>query len=148
MQERDKQAYEQLLLGIQGYMDKCLENISADRTTTAVVKYADDDDYTLYTISMNGQIYSNVPTIGGVCGTNEIVQVLIPQGNYSNMFILKGGSGNVTINDSSGGGSTSDPLVSSVNGKIGNVVLTSTDVGAVDKLDIEVGNIDFSTYFS
>lgn len=144
MQEKDKQAYEQLLLGIQGYVDKCLENSFVDRTTTAIVKYADDEDFTLYTITLDGKTYHNVPTIGGICGNNEMVRVLIPQGNYSNMFILKGGNNEtVTISGggSNGGGSSA---VTSVNGQVGNVVLSAHDLNGLMESDRETEDIDFS----
>ena len=60
------------------------------------------------------------------------------------MFILKGGS-------DSGGSVTPTPSVSgvsSVNGKTGDVILDSDDVGAISTSAQETIDIDFSTYFS
>ena len=98
----------------------------------------------LYTIELNGVEYSGIDTIGGTCIVNEIVRVMIPQGQYNNMFILKGGS-------DSGGSITPTPSVSgvsSVNGKTGDVILDFDDVGAVSTSAQETIDIDFSTYFS
>ena len=122
MEDKDKIAYEQLLRGIQSYVDKCLAE-NKEITTTAKVVEIDEDEYT---IELNGVKYSGIDTIGGTCTINEMVKVMIPQGQYNNMFILKGGS-------DSGGGITPTPSVgvSSVNGKTGDVTLNYADVGAL-----------------
>jgi protoporphyrinogen oxidase len=85
--QKDKVAYEQLLQGIQNYVKKCVEESNRDITVTARIVSVDDDSYT---IELNGVKYSNIDTIGGTCAVNEMVHVLIPQGQYNNMFILKG----------------------------------------------------------
>ena len=139
--EKDKIAYEQLLQGIQSYVNKCLEESNRDITTTGkIVEVVEDGGYT---VEINGVQYSDIDTIGGECTLNEIVRVAIPQGQYNNMFILKGGS-------DSGGTVTPTPSVSgvsSVNGKTGDVILDSDDVGAVSTSAQETIDIDFSTYF-
>ena len=140
MEDKDKIAYEQLLRGIQSYVDKCLAE-NKEITTTAKIVEIDEDEYT---IELNGVQYSGVSTIGGTCSLNEMVKVMIPQGQYNNMFILKGGS-------DSGGSITPTPSVSgvsSVNGKTGDVILDSDDVGAISTSAQETIDIDFSTYFS
>ena len=127
--EKDKIAYEQLLQGIQSYVNKCLGESNRDITTTGkIVEVVEDGGYT---VEINRVQYSDIDTIGGECALNEIVRVVIPQGQYNNMFILKGGSG-------SGGSVTG---VSSVNGKTGDVTLNYGDVGALSnsyktKLDL------------
>ena len=140
--EKDKIAYEQLLQGIQSYVNKCLGESNRDITTTGkIVEVIEDGGYT---VEINGVQYSDIDTIGGECALNEIVRVVIPQGQYNNMFILKGGSG-------SGGSITPTPSVSgvsSVNGKTGDVILDSDDVGAISTSAQETIDIDFSTYFS
>ena len=136
--EKDKIAYEQLLQGIQSYVNKCLGESNRDITTTGkIVEVVEDGGYT---VEINGVQYSDIDTIGGECALNEMVRVVIPQGQYNNMFILKGGSG--------GSGGTIVSGVSSVNGKIGDVILDSDDVGAVSTSAQETIDIDFSTYFS
>ena len=123
MENKDKIAYEQLLQGIKSYVDKCLAE-NKEITTTAKIIEIDEDEYT---IELNGVQYSGVSTIGGTCSLNEMVKVMIPQGQYNNMFILKGGS-------DSGGSVTPTPSVSgvsSVNGKTGDVTLNYADVGAL-----------------
>ena len=140
--EKDKIAYEQLLQGIQSYVNKCLGENNRDITTTGkIVEVVEDGGYT---VEINGVQYSDIDTIGGECALNEIVRVVIPQGQYNNMFILKGGSG-------SGGSITPTPSVSgvsSVNGKTGDVILDSDDVGAISTSAQETIDIDFSTYFN
>lgn len=120
---KDKIAYEQLLQGIQSYVNKCLEESNRDITTTGkIVEVVEDGGYT---VEINGVQYSDIDTIGGECVLNEMVKVVIPQGQYNNMFILKGGSsGSVTP-------TPSVSRVSSVNGKTGDVTLNYNDVGAL-----------------
>ena len=120
---KDKIAYEQLLQGIQSYVNKCLEESNRDITTTGkIVEVVEDGGYT---VEINGVQYSDIDTIGGECVLNEMVKVVIPQGQYNNMFILKGGSsGSVTP-------TPSVSRVSSVNGKTGDVTLNYEDVGAL-----------------
>ena len=142
--EKDKIAYEQLLQGIQSYVNKCLGESNRDITTTGkIVEVVEDGGYT---VEINGVQYSDIDTIGGECTLNEMVRVVIPQGQYNNMFILKGGSGS-----GSGGSVTPTPSVSgvsSVNGKTGDVILDSDDVGAISTSAQETIDIDFSTYFN
>ena len=86
--EKDKIAYEQLLQGIQSYVNKCLGESNRDITTTGkIVEVVEDGGYT---VEINGVQYSDIDTIGGECTLNEMVKVVIPQGQYNNMFILKG----------------------------------------------------------
>lgn len=118
-EQMERNAYRQLLEGITFYIDKVVSD-NKEKTTTARIVFVQEDGS--YTIDLDGKQYSNINTIGGTCTVNEMVKVMIPQGQYNNMFILKGGSG-------SDGGSTSG--VTSVNGKAGNVVLTASDVGAL-----------------
>ena len=118
-EQMERNAYRQLLEGITFYIDKVVSDNKEKTTTARIVSIQEDGSYT---IDLDGKQYSNIGTIGGVCTINEMVKVMIPQGQYNNMFILKGGSG-------SGGGSTSG--VTSVNGKSGNVVLTASDIGAL-----------------
>ena len=92
--EKDKIAYEQLLQGIQSYVNKCLGESNRDITTTGkIVEVVEDGGYT---VEINGVQYSDIDTIGGECTLNEMVKVIIPQGQYNNMFILKGVSGDIT----------------------------------------------------
>ena len=118
-EQMERNAYQQLLEGITFYIDKVVSDNKEKTMTARVISIQKDGSYT---IDLEGKQYSNIGTIGGVCTVNEMVKVMIPQGQYNNMFILKGGSG-------SGGSSTSG--VTSVNGKAGNVVLTASDVGAL-----------------
>lgn len=128
MNEREKNAYDQLLQGVQSFVKKCVNESNRDITTTARITSVQSDGS--YNIDLNGVEYKNIDTIGGECTLNEMVRVVIPQGQYNNMFILKGGGGNGDVNG-----------VSSVNGKTGDVTLNYADVGALSnsyktKLDL------------
>lgn len=88
---------QELIDGIKIYVDAKFDSITNDITTVGIIKGATEDGYS---VEVNGVVYDDVDTIGGSCSINETVQVVIPQGQYGNMFILKGGS------DSGGGGGT------------------------------------------
>ena len=137
--EREKNAYDQLLQGVQSFVKKCVNESNRDITTTARIVSIQSDGS--YNIDLNGVEYKNIDTIGGECALNEMVKVMIPQGQYNNMFILKGGETN-------SGGGTVVSGVSSVNGYTGDVVLDYNDVGAVSSSSQETIDIDFSTYFT
>lgn len=147
--DKDKIAYEQLLQGIQSYVNECLTNgNNRDITTTGrIVEVVEDGGYT---VEINGIQYSDVDTIGGECTLNEMVRVMIPQGQYNNMFILKGGStssGTVTppISTTDYAQLTNKPSIN------GNVLInnkTGSDLGLISESDQEVTDIDFSNYFN
>lgn len=113
-------AYQSLVNGIEQYVKQMIEKTKYDITTTGIVQRIVDS--TTYDILINGNVYKNIKTIGGQCQVNETVNVLIKQGNYNNMIILKGGD----VTQSGEGGS-----VSSVNGKTGIVTLNYVDVDAL-----------------
>ena len=79
-------AVEQLKYGIKDYVNKRLDDITCDKTYSALVVNKSNDGYD---IVLNGVKYNKIKTIGGYCNINEIVKVLVPQNNYNNMFILK-----------------------------------------------------------
>lgn len=127
--DKNKNAYKELIKGIQNYTKECLDNGGYDRTYTALVKEIKPQGYS---VLLGGQLYENVKTIGGDCVVNETVKVVIPQNNFGNMFILKGGT--------SSGGSGTGGGVNSVNNKVGDVILTSDDVGAIPNNQKGVAN--------
>ena len=135
--EREKNAYDQLLQGVQSFVKKCVNESNRDITTTARIVSIQSDGS--YNIDLNGVEYKNIDTIGGECTLNEMVRVVIPQGQYNNMFILKGGSGgSITPTPSVSG-------VSSVNGKTGDVTLNYNDVGALSsttKIPTKTSDLD------
>src|SRR5574344_1711313 len=113
---KNENAVQQLIKGNKNYIDKIIKDNPRDITDTAIVTGASDDGYT---ILLNNVTYNNIQTIGGTCIVNEVVRVCAPQGNYNNLFILKGGSG----------GSGGD--VTSVNSMTGDVVITASGIGAL-----------------
>lgn len=113
---KNENAVKQLIKGNKNYIDKIIKDNPRDISDTAIVTGASDDGYT---ILLNNVTYNNIQTIGGTCTVNEVVRVCAPQGNYNNLFILKGGSG----------GSGGD--VTSVNSMTGDVVITASGIGAL-----------------
>jgi hypothetical protein len=103
-----------LTKGITRFNDKQMSDAPYDKTVTARVLSVEIEGYN---ILLNDVEYTNVPTLGGTCSINETVQVTIPQNNYSNMFIIKTPT------------SSGESLVTSVNGRNGDVVLSKSDVG-------------------
>lgn len=82
-----KEAYNTLIKGIQNYVDLAITK-GTDKTYSAIIQAVDSTENE-YTVLLNNVSYSGVSTIGGTCEVNEVVHVLVPQGNFSNMFILK-----------------------------------------------------------
>lgn len=87
MEDIEKNAYEQLLKGIELYVKKCINDANFDLTYNATIKKVNADN--TYDIILNRIEYKNVRTIGGVCKQNEVVKVLIPQKQFSDMVILR-----------------------------------------------------------
>ena len=82
-----KTAYRKLIKGIEDFV-RLIVDKSAHKTYTAIIKNVNSDG--TYNISLNGVKYYNVPTcMGGTCRVNETVRVTVPQGNISNIFILR-----------------------------------------------------------
>lgn len=113
-----------LLDGVEFYVNNAIENVPCDKTFVGVIKGISEDGYD---VEVNGILYNNVQTTGGLCSVNETVNVKIPLNNYNNMYIEK--------YKGSGGGGTGGN-VNSVNGKVGDVVLNASDVGALPNTTI------------
>ena len=89
--DKAQKAYDELKKGIQNYIKISLDNVPMDKTFTALIKSYGEEEGT-YNIILNNTEYKNVPSLGGTCVINETVRVMIPQNNYTNMFILKSAS--------------------------------------------------------
>ena len=106
--------------GIIRYVDSSIENAPNTHVYTGLIKSSSVDGYT---IDLNGVEYTNVPS-KGTFSVNDTVRVVIPDNQYSNMFILAESTG--------GGTSGGTGAVSSVNGMTGDVVISN--VASADKL--------------
>lgn len=85
--DKQKRAYQSLIKGITQYIRDTVDKYS-DKTYIGIVKEYDEVEDE-YTVELNGVLYPHVSTIGGSCYINQTVYILIPQGNYSNMVILR-----------------------------------------------------------
>jgi hypothetical protein len=72
--------------GVLLYVDEQLDKAPFDKTDTAIITGTSEFGYTLL---FKGKEYRDIKTIGGSCLLNETVNIVIPQNNMNNMFILK-----------------------------------------------------------
>ena len=121
--DKAQKAYDELKKGIQNYIKISLDNVPMDKTFTALIKSYGEEEGT-YNIILNNTEYKNVSSLGGTCVINETVRVMIPQNNYTNMFILKSAS--------EGGGGEGDML---------KAVYDKNDNGTVDDSEMLGGNL-------
>lgn len=129
-----QEAIKDLENGIKLYVNKMIEKSPKDMTYSAIIYSGGIEGYN---IKLNGKIYENVPTIGGVCTVNETVKVLIPQNNYNNMIILKatnGSSDNKNIDN--------EINFNTLNNEIGNVQW----IMSIDTTDTTTKEINMSLY--
>lgn len=69
------------------YVESKLANAPFDKTKTGRVAVVEGKN--LYTVEINGKLMTGVPTISTTPFTvNQIVKVLIPENQYSNMYII------------------------------------------------------------
>lgn len=82
-----KETMLEMIRGNKIMIDSYLSSNPSDKTKKGVVKKT---GFSKYSVEVEGKIYDDIPTIGGTCAINEVVRVMIPQNQYSNMFIIKG----------------------------------------------------------
>ena len=70
--------------GMKFYVDNAVANAPNDMSMTALVTATTS---TGYTVKISGQEFTNVMTLVTVA-VNDTVKVIIPNGQYSNMYIL------------------------------------------------------------
>lgn len=80
-------AMNEIIESIDFLIEQKLANASFDKTKIARVLKVNDDN--TYDLMLDGIEMSKVKSKGGVCGVNEVVDVKIPQNNYSKMYIIK-----------------------------------------------------------
>lgn len=81
-----------LVDGIKAYVDNKINKANFDKTENGQIVAINSNS--TYNVKVGKNIYTNVKTSGGTCVLNEIVKVVSPQNQSSNMFISKnGGSG-------------------------------------------------------
>lgn len=81
----NKRASNAILKGIKHLINKEIENISADKTYTGIIQNIKEDN--LYDVLINGNLYTNLPSIFTGLKIYDSVKVKIPQGQYSQMYI-------------------------------------------------------------
>lgn len=109
----NKQASNAILKGIKHLINKEIENISADKTYTGIIQNIKEDN--LYDVLINGNLYTNLPSIFTDLKIYDSVKVKIPQGQYSQMYI--DGKYNMSLSGTSSG------FVTTVNGETGDVIV-------------------------
>lgn len=94
MSVQNSEAMEALLSGIQYLIEQNIASAPFDKVKNGKVLAINLDG--TYRVSIEGKIY-NIPSLvkSGI-SVNSIVKILIPQNEYSNMFILNTASGGGT----------------------------------------------------
>ncbi len=83
-----------LVDGIKAYVDNKINKANFDKTENGQIVAINSNS--TYNVKVGKNIYTNVKTLGGICVLNEIVKVVSPQNQPSNMFISKNGSTQAT----------------------------------------------------
>ena len=114
------EAIQEMLKGNKLMIEKLLTSFPRDSTKKGYIKSLNSDG--TYNVILNNKEYKSLKALSSIgLSVGKTVWCVIPEGQYSNMFILNAG-------DYSNGGSGA---VNSVNGKTGTVVLTASDVNAL-----------------
>lgn len=122
---KNKEALDELMNGIKYLIDNSKDN--GTLILNGIIQSANADK--TYNVKINGIIYENISSILIPLTVGNVVKVIVPQGQYSQMIII--GKINTSIQGGGGGGA-----VDSVNGKTGVVVLTNDDVNAPTKAQL------------
>ena len=133
----NRQASNALLKGIEHIVKKELEKAPIDKTYTGIIKTVKENN--LYDIIMQGQLYTNVPSIFKGLTVNSTVKVKIPQRQYSLMYI----EGRFNIDVADGQGSTEQGLVDKqIIAEVKSHISNKTNPHSVTKTQIGLGNVD------
>ncbi len=91
MSVQNHEAMEALLAGVQYIIEQSVDAAPFDKVKNGQILALNLDG--TYRVAVEGKTY-NIPTLGGSgLAINSIVKVLIPQNDYSSMFILNVGTG-------------------------------------------------------
>ncbi len=84
--DKIENAVNELKKGKMGYVSNMISNANYDRTVVGNIKSVNG---TKSTVVINQIEYTNIPKLDYVTvNVNDVVKIVIPQNNYSNMFIL------------------------------------------------------------
>lgn len=84
--DKVQNAFNELKKGIIGYVKMMVDEASYDKIVTGVINSVNGNKCT---VTINQIEYTNIPKLSNVTvTTNDVVKIMIPQNNYSNMFIL------------------------------------------------------------
>ena len=144
MGERTDNAIDSLVNGLVQYVDNKIQNIPYVKTDIGKVKSVTlTNNKYLHTVTVRGYDYTNIKSIGNNEFTaDSVVYILVPNGQYSNMFILghlddtnaniKGGTINI------GDGNFVVDENGSVTIKYGNIDIDTLDLsGYYDKTEVD-----------
>lgn len=84
---KEEQAYKQLKKGIEVFVKQAIEKAPITRVDNAII--ISNGTREGYKIKINFVEYDNIKVLNGVSlSANDIVKIIVPNGNMNNMFIL------------------------------------------------------------
>lgn len=88
MADKNKEAMTELLDGISYIVDKKINNTVTQILTGVITDKTGYDGTYTYSVKINNNIYNDIPTITDELYINNIVKLVVPQGQYGQMFIM------------------------------------------------------------
>lgn len=139
MGERTDNAIDSLVNGLVQYVDNKIQNIPYVKTDIGKVKSVTlTNNKYLHTVTVRGYDYTNIKSIGNNEFTaDSVVYILVPNGQYSNMFIL----GHLDDTNANIKGGT-------INIGDGNFVVDEDGNVTIKYGNIDIGTLDLSGYYN
>lgn len=88
MADQNKEAMGEIIKGMSYLVDKKFNDSATLIYTGIITQVSEIDSVHYYSVKINGNTYQNVQSITTALSVNQIVKVVIPQGQYNQMFIL------------------------------------------------------------
>lgn len=85
--DKNEKALQELMQGIAYYIKQTIAHSSITSIETGLIVSTGTEEG--YKIKLNNLAYDNIKALNGaIFGVNDTVKVVIPNGNYNEMFIL------------------------------------------------------------
>jgi hypothetical protein len=85
--DKNEKALQELMQGIAYYIKQTIEHSNITAIETGLIVSTGTDEG--YKVKLNNLTYDNIKALNGaIFGVNDTIKVVIPNGNYNDMFIL------------------------------------------------------------